>query len=63
VIARPVLKNKDGPDLFMTSFYHVMGSQKKNVKIFNRRSGESAAKMEFLRNKRFIVKVQVPLSR
>ncbi|XP_060595368.1 uncharacterized protein LOC132749572 [Ruditapes philippinarum] len=62
VIARPVLKNKDGPDLFMTSFYHVMGSQKKNVKIFNRRSGESAEKMEFLRNKRFIVKVQVPLS-
>ncbi|XP_045164376.2 uncharacterized protein LOC123528608 [Mercenaria mercenaria] len=62
VIAKPVVMSKNGQEHFMTSFYHVMGSQKKNVKIFNRKSGESADRMQFLRNKRFIVKVQVPLS-
>lgn len=44
-----------------TSFYHVMGSSKKHVKVFSRRPHEAADKMEFLRKKRFIVKVQLPI--
>ncbi|KAL4227023.1 hypothetical protein ACF0H5_014999 [Mactra antiquata] len=61
VIARPTIRNNPDSN-FMTSFYHVMGSQGKNVKVFNRQADEAAERMEFLRNKRFIVKVQVPLS-
>jgi len=44
-----------------TTFYHVMGSSTKNVKMFRGQPKDRADKMEFLRKKRFIVKVQLPI--
>ena len=58
VIARPLIDNSSGTQ---TSFYHVMGSNKKKVKVYTRQANEAPERMEFLRNKRFVVKVQVPI--
>jgi len=62
VIARPTVMNGQQNDVQM-SFYHMIGSNKKNVKMFTTKPHEGSSKMEFLRKKRFIVKVQVPVSK
>ncbi|KAK3609538.1 hypothetical protein CHS0354_007343 [Potamilus streckersoni] len=49
------------PDGVHMSLYHVLGSRSRNVKLFARKTNEAPKKMEFLRSKKFIVKVQVPL--
>ena len=60
VIARPLIDTCDTAGT-QTSFYHVMGSNKKKVKVYTRQANEAPERMEFLRNKRFVVKVQVPI--
>ncbi|XP_069142520.1 ankyrin repeat, PH and SEC7 domain containing protein secG-like [Argopecten irradians] len=61
VVARPFHANERKGQGIQTSFYRVMGSTKPNVKVFMRNASEAPQKMEFLRNKRFVVKVQVPI--
>lgn len=62
VLARPKTAQGNMTD-YQTTYYHVLGSSTKNVKVFTRRPLESAPKMEFLRKKRFIVKVQLPIGK
>ena len=60
VIARPLVDSGQSGGI-QTSFYHVMGSNKKKVKVYTRQANEAPTRMEFLRNKRFVVKVQLPI--
>ena len=60
MIARPLIHDTQSGGI-QTSFYHVMGSNKKKVKVFTRQADEAPKRMEFLRNKRFVVKVQLPI--
>ncbi|XP_071124027.1 ankyrin repeat domain-containing protein 55-like [Mytilus edulis] len=61
VIARPFHYGEKAGEGFHTSFYRVMGSTKSDVKVYVRNANEAAQKMAFLTNKRFVVKVQVPI--
>ncbi|KAH3819686.1 poly [ADP-ribose] polymerase tankyrase-like [Dreissena polymorpha] len=60
VTAKSTIKNGKIDDTQMC-FYHVLGSTKKNVKMYCRKPTEAMEKMDILQNKRFIVKVQVPI--
>ncbi|XP_052062614.1 nuclear factor NF-kappa-B p100 subunit-like [Mytilus californianus] len=61
VMARPFHYGEKAGEGFHTSFYRVMGSTKSDVKVYVRNANEAAQKMAFLTNKRFVVKVQVPI--
>ena len=61
VIARPFHFGEKPGEGFHTSFYRVMGSSKSDVKVFVRNATEAPKKMAFLSNKRFVVKVQIPI--
>ena len=46
-----------------TAFYRVMGSAKPNVKVFMRNASDAKQKTDFLKAKRFVVKVQLPIGK
>lgn len=61
VIGRPYHYGEKPGEGFHTSFYRVMGSNKSDVKVYVRNASEATQKMAFLSNKRFVVKVQIPI--
>ena len=61
VIARPFRIGEEAGECMQISFYKVMGSSKSQVKVYQRNALSSLSKSDFLKERRFIIKAQLPI--
>ncbi|KAK3103115.1 hypothetical protein FSP39_016598 [Pinctada imbricata] len=63
VVARPFRMGEEVGECVQISFYKVLGSTKSQVKVYQRNALNSLTRSDFLRQRRFIVKVQLPIEK